>query len=67
MVLDLGVLDALDEAELEQIRGARPIIVTGAADRASRALADRVNATDYLVKPVDLKELRAALMRRTKT
>ena len=67
LVLDLGVLDALDEAELEQIRAARPIIVTGAADRASRALAERVNATDYLVKPVDLKELRAALMRRTKT
>jgi len=67
MVLDLGVLAALDEAELEEIRAARPIIVTGAADQASSALAERVRATDYLVKPVDLKELRAAIMRRTQT
>jgi len=67
MVLDLGVLDALADAELAEIRAARPIIVTGAADHASRALAERVNATDYLVKPVDLKELRAAILRRTRT
>jgi two-component system nitrogen regulation response regulator GlnG len=65
LILDLGLLDALDEAELEDVRAARPIIVTGAADRASRARGERVNATDYLVKPVDLKELRAAINRRT--
>jgi len=65
MVLDLGVLDALDEAELEQVRAARPIIVTGAADRQSRALGNSVDASDYLVKPVDLEALRAAINRRS--
>jgi len=65
MVLDLGVLDALDEAELEQVRAARPIIVTGAADRQSRALGNSVDASDYLVKPVDLDALRAAINRRS--
>jgi CheY-like chemotaxis protein len=64
LVVDLGLLDALHEAGLEEIRAARPIIVTGAADRASRARGERVNASDYLVKPVDLEELRAAIDRR---
>jgi DNA-binding response OmpR family regulator len=39
-------------------------VVTGATDRASRALADSVAAADYLVKPVMLAELAAAIDRR---
>lgn len=61
LIVDLGLLDELDGAGLEAVRLARPIIVTGAADRASRALGERVAASDYLVKPVDLEQLRAAI------
>jgi len=61
LVVDLGVLAALDQSDLEDVRAARPIIVTGATDRRSRELADSVDASDYLVKPVDLDALRAAI------
>jgi len=64
LVVDLGLLEALDEAGLEDVRLARPIIVTGATSRASRELGERVHASDYQVKPVDLEELRAAINRR---
>ena len=64
LVLDLGLLGSLDEAGLEDVRLARPIIVTGSASRASRELGERVEASDYQVKPVDLEELRAAINRR---
>ena len=64
LILDLGLLDGLDEVGLEDVRAARPIIVTGATNRASRSLAARVDATDYLVKPVDLEALAAAINRR---
>ena len=63
LVLDLGMLESLDEESLKDIRAARPVIVTGATNRASRELAARVNASDYLVKPVDLQELAAAIER----
>ena len=65
LVVDLGVLDGLDDAALEEIRVARPIIVTGASGKASRAIGDRVDASDYQVKPVDLAELSSAIKRRT--
>ncbi len=64
LVVDLGLLSELDDAGLDAVREARPIIVTGATDRASRSLADRVEASDYLVKPVDLEVLAAAIRRR---
>lgn len=64
LIIDLGLLDALDEAGLEAVRAARPIIVTGAADRASRARAESMGASDYLVKPVELDDLSAAIRRR---
>ncbi|HZQ49383.1 MAG TPA: hypothetical protein VFB69_03655 [Candidatus Dormibacteraeota bacterium] len=64
LVLDLGMLADLDDAALDGVRDARPIIVTGATDRASRALADRVAAYDYLVKPVDADELAKAIRKR---
>jgi CheY-like chemotaxis protein len=67
LIIDLGLLDELDEAELEGVRGARPIIVTGAADYASRALGERADASDYLVKPVDLEQLAAAIRRRAQS
>jgi DNA-binding response OmpR family regulator len=38
--------------------------VTGATDRTSRALASSVDASDYLVKPIELDELAAAIKRR---
>ncbi len=63
LIVDLGLLEALDDAGLEEVRAARPIIVTGATGRASRDLGERVDAGDYLVKPVDLQALRAAINR----
>jgi CheY-like chemotaxis protein len=65
LVVDLGMLDGLDEAGLDEVRLARPIIVTGATDSAARAVGERVNASDYQVKPVDLQELSSAIKRRT--
>ncbi|HLJ81150.1 MAG TPA: hypothetical protein VKT52_06690 [Ktedonobacterales bacterium] len=64
LVVDLGLLRDLDEKALEEVRAARPIIVTGAADRRSRELAERVDAADYLVKPIDADALARAIQRR---
>jgi DNA-binding response OmpR family regulator len=64
LIVDLGLIDGLDQSQLEDVRAARPIIVTGATDRASRALGDSVRASDYLVKPVELDQLSAAIKRR---
>lgn len=64
LVVDLGVLSDLDGAALDAVRSARPIIVTGGTDGESRALAERVDASDYMVKPVDLAELATAVNRR---
>ena len=64
-VIDLGLLDAAGADALRLLRSARPIVVTGATDRASRDRAAEIGATDYLVKPVDLEELATALRRRS--
>jgi CheY-like chemotaxis protein len=65
VVLDLGLTAILTAADHVTIRSARPIVVTGSADPHSRALAEDLNATDYLVKPVELEDLAAAISRRT--
>jgi ActR/RegA family two-component response regulator len=64
LVFDLGLLSGLDAATTKAVQAARPIVVTGATDPASRALAASVAASDYLVKPVDLDDLAAAVKRR---
>ncbi len=64
LVLDLGLVPSLEPAEREALRATKPIVVTGAADSASRALASSLDANDYLVKPVELQELVAAISRR---
>jgi CheY-like chemotaxis protein len=64
LVFDLGLLGGLDAAAKRSVRAAKPIVVTGATDRASRALASSVDASDYLVKPIELDELAAAIKRR---
>ena len=64
LVFDLGMLPGLDATTRDAVRAARPIVVTGATDSASRALADSLGASDYLVKPIDLDELSAAISRR---
>jgi CheY-like chemotaxis protein len=64
LVFDLGLLPALDPATRESVRAARPIIVTGATDVAGRAVAASLGATDYLVKPIELEELAAAIKSR---
>jgi DNA-binding response OmpR family regulator len=46
------------------VRAAKPIVLTGATDPASRTIASSLDATDYLVKPVVLEELAAAIKRR---
>jgi len=65
VVLDLGMVGALDGAGRMALKGARPIVVTGAADPASRQLAAELDASDYLVKPVEMDDLVEAIKRRT--
>jgi ActR/RegA family two-component response regulator len=64
LVFDLGMLPGLDASARKSVRAARPIVVTGATDPSSRAVASSLDASDYLVKPVELDELAAAIRRR---
>ena len=64
LVFDLSLLEALDADARQAIRVIRPIVVTGATDPRSRALASSLDASDYLVKPIELDELAAAINRR---
>jgi CheY-like chemotaxis protein len=64
VVLDLGLAAGLAETDRSALKTARPIVVTGATDPRSRALAASLGASDYLVKPVELEELVAAINRR---
>ena len=64
LVLDLSLVAGLDAESRSAVVRGRPIVVTGATDRASRALAESLEASDYLVKPIDLEELAAAINRR---
>jgi DNA-binding response OmpR family regulator len=64
VVLDLGLSASLQPDDRAIVLASRPIVVTGAADRASRAMADELGATEYLVKPVDIGVLAAAIQRR---
>jgi CheY-like chemotaxis protein len=64
VVFDLSLLPGLDAEAREVVRAARPIVVTGATDPASRALAAGLGASDYLIKPIELDELAAAISRR---
>lgn len=64
VVFDLGATSLLDVDERALLRSARPIIVTGAADPGSRAMAEDLEASAYLVKPVDAADLAAAIKRR---
>lgn len=65
LVLDLGVTTSLDADGRAALRAAKPIVVSGAADAASRSLATSLEASDYLVKPVEMLDLVAAINRRT--
>jgi CheY-like chemotaxis protein len=65
LVFDLSLWPGLDATARKAVRAARPIVVTGATDPASRSLASSLEASDYLVKPVELDELVAAINRRT--
>ena len=64
VVFDLGLYAGLDEDARSALRAAGPVVVTGATDLGSRALARSLNASDYLVKPVDLEDLVGAIRRR---
>lgn len=64
VVLDLGLARGADNETQSALRHTRPIVVTGAADPGSRALAADLEASDYLIKPVELEELAAAIRRR---
>ena len=64
LVFDLSLVGALDGPAYQQVQATRPIVVTGATDPESRALATSLGASDYLVKPVELEELAAAINRR---
>ena len=63
VVFDIGVLSSLNPAERDVLKAARPVVLTGATDPASRALADEIRASAYLVKPVDMDELAVAINR----
>lgn len=64
VVIDLGLAATAADEIRSELRNARPIIVSGAADAASRALAVDLAASDYLVKPVEIADLAAAIRRR---
>ena len=64
VVLDLGLTSSLDAEARAALKASRPIVLTGATDRASRALAEALSASDYLIKPVELDDLAAAIKRR---
>ena len=64
VVFDLGLAPALDQHGRAALKAARPIVVTGATDPGSRAFAASLEASDYLVKPVELDELARAISRR---
>jgi CheY-like chemotaxis protein len=64
VVFDLGLAAGLDAAARLELRAARPIVVTGATDPGSRAQAAGLDASDYLVKPIELQDLAAAISRR---
>jgi CheY-like chemotaxis protein len=64
LVFDLSLMPGLDSAALAAVRASRPIVVTGATDAASRALAASLGASDYIVKPIVLAALDAAISRR---
>ena len=64
VVLDLGMTASLSAADHLTLRSARPIVVTGSADPHSRAIAEDLGATEYLVKPVEIEDLAEAISRR---
>lgn len=64
LVFDLGLVKSLNADMRAALQAAKPIVVTGAADAASRTLATSLEASDYLIKPVELQELAAAINRR---
>jgi DNA-binding response OmpR family regulator len=61
----LSVLPSMTADERAMLRQARPIVVTGAVDAGSRAAAADLEASDYLVKPIEIDVLVAAIRRRT--
>ncbi|GAC1680171.1 MAG: hypothetical protein PVS3B2_22020 [Candidatus Dormibacteraceae bacterium] len=64
VIFDLSIASRLDKAMRSALTAARPIVVTGATDLGSRALASTLDAADYLVKPVEMDDLVAAISRR---
>jgi CheY-like chemotaxis protein len=64
VVFDLSLASGLDDSTRSALTAARPVVVTGATDPGSRALALRFDASAYLVKPVELGDLAAAISRR---
>ena len=64
VVFDLGLFASLDASERGTLKAAHPIVVTGATDPGSRAVADDLGASEYLVKPVEMDDLAAAIKRR---
>ena len=48
VVFDLGLSHALDQDARAALKAARPIVVTGATDPGSRAVAASLDASDYL-------------------
>jgi CheY-like chemotaxis protein len=64
VVFDLGLASSLGTDARTALKAARPIVVTGATDPTSRAVAAGLDASDYLVKPVELEDLVKAISRR---
>jgi CheY-like chemotaxis protein len=64
VIFDLGLTAGLGAEEMALLKSARPIVVTGATDSAARAMAAALDAAEYLVKPVELDDLAAAVARR---
>lgn len=64
VVFDLSLAGDLSETDRQTLVNSRPVVVTGAADPASRAVAEELGACEYMVKPVDVGSLAAVIQRR---
>ena len=65
VVLDLGLVAGLSAGDRAALKASRPVVLTGAADPASRALAASLDASDYLLKPAEPEEIAMAITRRS--
>lgn len=61
IVVDLSAVSQATSDDLEWLRQRRPIVLTGASPAHGHEIADKIEASAYLEKPVEIGELIEAL------